>query len=63
MKVIIKMSNHDTYTITDLKDTEMLEKALYEDLDGKQVLKNRMIPLSDVVFINPIQISSIQIEE
>ncbi|MCI4170052.1 hypothetical protein [Bacillus spizizenii] len=63
MNVTIKMSNGDNFIINDLKDTEVLEVALYDFLDGEKVFKNRMIPLSDVDFINPTQISSIKIEE
>ncbi|XYJ23059.1 hypothetical protein ACSE3M_14440 [Bacillus velezensis] len=63
MNVAIKMSNGDNFIINDLKDTEVLEKVLYDFVDGEKILKNRMVPLSDADLINPSQISSIKIEK
>ncbi len=63
VNVAIKMSNGDNFIINDLKDTEVLEKVLYDFVDGEKILKNRMVPLSDADLINPSQISSIKIEK
>ncbi|RDY82950.1 hypothetical protein [Bacillus amyloliquefaciens] len=63
MNVAIKMSNGDNFIINDVKDTEVLEKVLYDFLDGEKILKNRMVPLTDADLLNPSQISSIKIEK
>ncbi|KIU13231.1 hypothetical protein SC09_Contig17orf00420 [Bacillus subtilis] len=63
MNVTIRMSNGDNFVINDLEDTEVLEVALYDIVDGEKILKNRIVPLGDADFINPTQISSIKIEK
>ncbi|ASS70102.1 hypothetical protein [Bacillus atrophaeus] len=66
MNVVITMSNKDSFRLTDFENMEAVEEFiddLHDEVDGKRVLKNRLIDLVEPVLINPTQIAHIEIEE
>ncbi|ASK24778.1 hypothetical protein BSSX_2886 [Bacillus subtilis] len=66
MEIQIRMSNDDYLTLSgyaDMKDVQEFLDYLHDDINGKQVLKNRLIEFNDSVFLNPSQITGIKIEK
>ncbi|MFB3901766.1 hypothetical protein [Bacillus amyloliquefaciens] len=65
MKVLISMSNKKSFEVSyeDMKSVENLIENFHDKLDGKRVLKNRLIDLGESVLINPTQITDIEIKE
>ncbi|MEH2977214.1 MULTISPECIES: hypothetical protein [Bacillus amyloliquefaciens group] len=65
MKVLISMSNQKSFEVSyeDMKSVENLIENFHDKLDGKRVLKNRLIDLGEAVLINPTQITDIEIKE
>ncbi|KFC31097.1 hypothetical protein [Bacillus subtilis] len=66
MEIQIRMSNDDYLTLSgyaDMKDVKEFLDYLHDDINGKQVLKNRLIEFNDSVFFNPSQITGIKIEK